>query len=1042
MVIVLVAIFFGCGSMLLAAQSQEPVLRIPGGNTKSLRFTADGAYLFVERLDRRQSTPLDFSVLLTRYDLTDREFAPMVLNSQRVTPGISSDGATLARIRPNGLQLVDVGSGDVMRTLSLPVSFHVDELGPLDEIRFTDADRKIAILRSEPRQYMADVVTGEWHELKGRLISLAKSGRIALLRGNVLEVRDSYTSSRGVKRTLKGRFVGAQLSRDGRKLLLGERRVDDPYEATDIWQVLDVDAESLRPSGMPWEVSSKEGVYFVGSRFGARPVLLYAYDSGDGDSLSVSVYDVHERRVLFSHTQLDRSTRVILSPDGARLAFHHEDGAVEIQMLSGRREPRVKINAGDFDHLAVSNDGARLYTLNFLTDEVRSYNLDDGSFELSFRFEMNGIDSYGRIGWLDPDGKLLQIWNGVMRTLELRGGRLAHVDFDTGEVHIVDPYRETLLSTHTLPRGISPHWWTLMMFRDGHLTIPQVTRAMRAIVNVYVVDVTSGEWQTIEADEFSLPEVGRVAILRDHDQLELRTLGPADEPRQLVSIHDLGIRKTVALSLSGDGSELLIGAKQTDDADETAVTWQVLDTTSLAPVGTRWTPTGVGHYVYSGWLGNRPIAMYVGEDGIAVFDVGERSAIFSLPGVYQSEMALSSDGRWLALDRAGVVEVHDVRRLAGAHDRAAPLRLPRLVPHHRHLGRLNGLAISTNGAVVATAGTGGWVSLWDRASARIFRRIWVGKDPFISEWHDLVSHRHVALSQDGMKVMARIMSPDSAGLGVWNAANGEPLSQWDELATLHSFVDEDSSVLICDVEQQCVVRDFQYDVPIEILLFGQELEDAITTSVSLAPDASSVAFLLFDASGDQYIRWMRLGSHMWKRGVSSGLVTSIAALGDDRVAIAKIGSDGQPSLAILEGESEKEIVRATRLPIRSMIALDRQRLVIDNARDVLVISTGEQDTFAVLRRLVAWNQPADGRWSSDPSVPSLMTASDSGEWIAVAETSEPPGDVRLRSTTIDHTASLRFHTVPAWRVEFGDEGSCCWRTEIPLRRCGILLAGV
>ena len=116
--------------------------------------------------------------------------------------------------------------------------------------------------------------------------------------------------------------------------------------------------------------------------------------------------------------------------------------------------------------------------------------------------------------------------------------------------------------------------------------------------------------------------------------------------------------------MSSDGTELLVGTTHvTSDSEADAVnTWYVLNTQTLTAAADPWVVRLGGHeYRGSSWLGDRALVIYFDDTDFrsTVFSVREQKAIFS-EYVHPSNMALSPDGRWLAIvdSDLGVIDVY------------------------------------------------------------------------------------------------------------------------------------------------------------------------------------------------------------------------------------------------------------------------------------------------------------------------------------------------------------------------------------------------
>ena len=288
-----------------------------------------------------------------------------------------------------------------------------------------------------------------------------------------------------------------------------------------------------------------------------------------------------------------------------------------------------------------------------------------------------------------------------MQIIDFESGDLLHViespiKFSVNEALDLPPYFHRIAFSDD-----DDHLFVQFTQYDGHLFWePHAS---------YVVHIESGTWTKCTV-AFIEPTDCATATIIDGTVVALRKTRDVD---------------SMAFSLSSDRSKLLLIERHRSGEDELVL--RVWDTHELSPLSEPWVtsdhtyPIGEGDPPVATWLGNRPIVLYAMPEpsaGLTVLDVHGRAVLLSLAlPFYPDDVVLSPDGQWLALSGidSSNVWVYALDKVDGGSEAGAPM--PRLVPQVGHGGSISGLTVSDDGRIVATAGEGGWVSLWERASA-------------------------------------------------------------------------------------------------------------------------------------------------------------------------------------------------------------------------------------------------------------------------------------------------------------------------------------
>ena len=608
------------------------------------------------------------------------------------------------------------------------------------------------------------------------------------------------------------------------------------------------------------------------------------------------------------------------------------------------------------------------------------------------------------------------------------GTRVAIVRLDVAELHVIGLHSGDVLYELPLPYTVGAVFggkdfvspMDEVFFADGDTRI--VIKKHRADTH-YVAELEAGRWHEIEADDFSLSKSGGLATYSSESRKVAIRASYASDPVVTRSLE----QSVVSLSLSGEGDKLLLGTTQLNDGDDVVHAWYVMDTRTLNAAGEPWMTQLDGRVHWgSAWLGGRAVVLYYNEEdaGFTVVDVGEREVVFSAPYVHPSDVALSPDGRWLAMidSDLGIVDVYALNH---AGTRSSTSILPRLVPQ-LHSGRIVALAMSEDERVVATVGDDAWTSLWDRDSGRMFRRIDTGRRIMRLP----ASAESVALSRDGRRVLAS--SAEQFGLpttiNVWDVASGEPLQRLhDDVNTFLTFLAGDTRAMMCNSER-CRVQ--------PLPLYGEEPGTILPTGfgaefvgqpISVSADERGIAFALnkvnVDGKGNAVsseasVGWMELDANGQRRVIpipGDNWVGGVAALDNSRVAAGLFAGH----VLLIDGVDGKIVAGIpgyrTHMMIRSMVHLDDRRFVAGGLdyRNTSGRATIFSSDLLMLRHLLPdglIDKPID-----------LLAAGGGGRWVAAA--SSFSNDLLLWDTEgARKLAHLRSGVIPAWRVEFQRDG--------------------
>ena len=602
------------------------------------------------------------------------------------------------------------------------------------------------------------------------------------------------------------------------------------------------------------------------------------------------------------------------------------------------------------------------------------------------------------------------------------GDHLAYIDSDTPEVQIINIESGDTLSTLPYPSNAVSELDEIAFAGDDERLV-----VLKHDQGLSIADGTSSTWNTI-------PTQGSEGFFAMSDSKCLFVVGASDQV--ISSIHcgtDAAEREAmrtfdgylIDLSLSSDGTKLLLAVRQ---GPEYETVLHALDARTLTPLHTPLVVPNDKWYLDSAFLGAKPIVVYgeIDGDGIVVLDLFERSVLLSLPSAGTFPVVLSPNGQVLAHRNllSTSSDKVDLYMLGGtflAKTNALPpvdgeMSAPRLAAQLSNLGPVNGVAISEDGYIVAIGGDDGYVSLWDRASRRLIRGMFVDRSP------------KVALSQDGSRVLA--------GNVVGEVVSGKVLGELSYTLAddrLVAFVAGGTRTLRCDFIE-CVVELFPYEnsIPTRLQLSNSNREYKYW-AVSLAPDEAFVALAL----GSDGVGLMELSVGGRQRLVhvsSDSEVTSVAALGGARL-IAGLSNGDVLLVDATQGKVLKTLhTRDTR--IGAIIRLDEERLAVassgvwrigepDEPAEIWIVSSRD---LAVLQRLT-WDESAGNEQQRSVTYIDAMAASADGRWLASASTSPSSrknvSHVQLWDTANSQAAGIFGSSIqsPARQVKFyGDNG--------------------
>ena len=604
------------------------------------------------------------------------------------------------------------------------------------------------------------------------------------------------------------------------------------------------------------------------------------------------------------------------------------------------------------------------------------------------------------------------------------GTRLAIVSAGESKIDVVD-----VVSGNSFRVLSLPYQYEVASVMDeiffSHDDTLLVIRRHDAVIH-YVADIEGHGWETMEVADFSLSNSGLLATLDSNSRRVTIRRSYLSEPLITKDFEN----PVVDLSLSGAGDMLLVGTSETKDEIGLTHTWYVLDTQTLSAVTEPWVKRVDGDvYQGSAWGEDRASVIYynVNDAGSAFYGIGEREMTFSVPYVHPSNMALSPDGRWLAIvdSDLGVIDVHALDRTGEYPTGTVPRLVPRLVPQ-LHSGNTMALAMSHDARVVATVDDAGWISLWDRRSGRLFRRVDTGRRTIRVP---SASAESIALSPDGSQVMAS--SAEQFGLpttvGIWDVASGEPVQRLhDDINTLFAFLEGSEQALMCNVDR-CRVQPLPLyggePGTIVPMPFGTQLAGQ---PMSLSIDKSYLALGLnkvnLDSEGEPVsseasVGWMELGSG-GRQGVLSipgdNWVGAVVALDETRVAAGLFTGD----VLLIDGSENRVVARVpghrTHIIVRSAVALDDGRFVVGGLSfygtpSLAIMSSGD---FSMLQRISA-GQLID--------LPIDLLAVGGGRWVTAA--SSLSNDLLVWNIdSIDGASHIKPRVIPAWRVQFDTHG--------------------
>ena len=670
--------------------------------------------------------------------------------------------------------------------------------------------------------------------------------------------------------------------------------------------------------------------------------------------------------------------------------------------------PDFLIHTDDIQDIQFSADGDHLLVVGCA--KVQRYDLSLRRFDMQLSFPITCSTKYA---------------------ISADGTRLARVDDEASEVQIIDfSSGDTVLVLPYPSTDVSPLLEIEFARSDTLVAVQQYGQ-------LYISDIsddkgTDETWNEIELDAteiFSLDESGVLVTTSEYgDRVDVRA-SYVSEP-QLSRVFNDGVS---FLSNNRDG--VLLMQSRINDSDEYENVWHILDLEDLSPLGEPWAvPSSELVFRDGGLHGDRALALYSMASGsvisgIVVFDVAEQSVLFSEPEIHPFSVLLSSDGRWLAVERQGVIEVYGMEEasldsLGKASGEPQTTPQPRLVVQAAHSGLIEGLAVSHDGNIVAIAGADGWVSLWDRTSARVFHRFSPGYTP-----------RSVAFSHDGSQLL--VAGDDSSVTAtVWDVASGELRQQLDHVYfgsgdSFAAFLSEGSQLLMCNKRNNCT----RQELSLEVRSSGTRSSLADGSSdyyyfaVSLAPDEASVALAL----GDEGVGWMELSTNGRQQIVSIAgdvEVTAVAALGGAELA-ACLSNGNVLLINAVRGEIVRTIhTRETRCG--ALVRLDDTRLAValygepyspdDPPGEILIVSSKE---LTVLNRL-RWTLPMGVGDRPSSAYIDLLAASADGRWLV--SSSQPAGSdqplVQLWDTATGRIgAQLGSRVLPTERLELAQSGN-------------------
>ena len=937
------------------------------GFIMDVKFSGNGKYLFVQELN-----------VMSGYDLTTGELVYR-LNDLFLPTAVDTDGGRIA-VADDRVNIIDVETGRVESAFPFPTE--IETGAPLASVDFV-ADDRLVIRMYETRFHIADLESGDWHIVDGLELAITPSGRMVVDKANGrIEVGGSVTDVGRRIHELPFRPEGLFLAESGDRLLLREVRLSTDDIAVDVWHVLDT--RTMTPLQAPW-IGPRSEEYSMATWFGGAPLALYSDSSGFG----IVAVDVASQDVVFRNSG-SHSFGGILSPDGQWMAVDvipfdlEQEPHIDIYRTTDTSVPFVSIE-GDYSVESFSDDGNYLLVSDHGTDRVRRYDLSLRKFDRSFAWDSYAIS--GSDGALSSDGSF-------QASLDLRSWRLEVADAATRrEVQTLD-----------LPVSIRfPH---VLKFAGAE----RYVILAEPIWIISVLDLGAGTWRRVEGMELSMSTDGRVALLSESEDIVVRESYRSPGGEMNLTLEG----RPIELALAAEGDRLAVMWRQQTGSDGVDLVLQLFDALSLRPLGESWiVPHDFGPLHEMRWVDGRLIAVFSGRDGegLSVFDVSERTMIFSLPSDRFSYVRLSPNGRSVGVvGSGGLVEVYSLVQ----QDRETVSLPPRLVPTLSHGTELTGVSISADASVVATVGEDGAILLWDGESGRMFRRIEARTDPLSSAGGGL------GLSDNGAHVLGTMfLVGEGLAFVRWEVATGTAQRVFTNRrlgGTRDTLVFDDGDwALLCGVSR-CSVEDLRGSLADrEPRYLGAGSVDRALRHVSLSPDNSSVALASYleDDRSQWYIEWAELeGNRRWTYTVPDrvGRVHSVAALGDTRVAVSASDRNG-PLLLVLDGK----LGEARRAPaFAAMVALNDARLAAFQLdRDEMLILSSRD--MSLLRRFASEPPIASGSVLRTWLFPRVATTED-GRWIVTASSS---GNTRMLDTTTGEVRLLiTSDAVPARRVEF------------------------
>jgi len=643
-----------------------------------------------------------------------------------------------------------------------------------------------------------------------------------------------------------------------------------------------------------------------------------------------------------------------------------------------------------------SADGHFLMLVEYAgsAQQVRRFDLTSGRFDQQLSFAVDAAAAFA----ISATGKMLALVDRGANAIKV-------VEFSSGA------------TLHTLawplePKQIASSAQLSFSNDDARLIVaPEYGRGLA------VATIADGIWSKVETygKHHSLADSGRVAVAAGFSSIRVQDLGTKTgaSTKQLDGY-------IVDLRLAADGQQLLLLEGGGDGGDAV----HMLDATTLAPVSAA-SVAGPGLHLGSAWSAQGPVALRkLKSGGLTVTNLATDESLFERPDVDSTDVAMSPNGGWLAFARAnGVVEVHSLASLPteAATDLADQREPPRLVPQLMHVGQVYGVDISADGALVALAGDDGWLSLWERRTGRVFRRLSYG-----------TGLRSVKFSRDASRVLVSDLHGNGA---VWELASGElvqrlPFSAGGSLFA--AFVDNDKQLLTCNSRNDCRMQPLSPDsfkLGIELALPAPDARTRLTFfDVSLTPDASAAAFAL----GEHGVGWMELREG-GKRQVLPlpGKVEAVVALDGDRLA-AGLETGEVLILDIDEARVlHRQHTRAANIGAMTRLGAKRIAVASHGSNRMSSADKPQAELFILSaidlspQQVLAWNRPTGGPHGPSSAYVDALAASSDGRWLVSASQTglHPAPLVQIwdvaRATP---TKALASRVMPVNRLEFSGDG--------------------